>query len=702
MYELQATVEDALMGGFVAIDTGGTFTDLVAFDPDAQRIVYTKSLTTHSNPLDGIMDCVAKTRLSLESTALFKHGTTLVVNTLIERSGPQIVLVTTRGFRDVLDLGRGNRSEQYDLFFRRDPALVSRVFRLELDERIGGQGQILIPPRRDDVVALAQRIRSLNAAAVAICFLNSYLEPSNETMVAGWLREFLPDIFITASTELSREWYEFERTSTAAANAYTGPKVSTYVRALDNALAERKFRGQFLIMGSNGGMLSPDAAMLAPVTLVESGPIGGCIGAGVYGQKLGITNLIAFDMGGTTAKCALVREGSFDVVSTYYLGGYGRGLPIRTPVIDIVEVGAGGGSIAWLDTQSRLHVGPRSAGSTPGPICYGHGGSEPTVTDANLVLGRLNPLRFQGGEMLLNEDAAQQAIDELLAKPLGYSGQNGALDVASGIVDLAIVIMSGAIKRITVERGKDPRDFVLFAYGGGGPLHAVDLARELSIPQVVIPPEPGNFSAIGMLLAKIRSDTARTFVAQLSDNSLQGMSAVFDEMTGQLRKSLKETFGDIPIAFERSAEMRFVGQLHTVRVAIERDDIASLEMAFSKTYLARYGHLIRGGRVELVSLHAAAFADTPQPDLASIFRQPEIDPDTVSTTRAIYDARLRRTIQTRVFSRTALPAGFKSTGPAVIEEYGSTTVVGPGDRFEIGSLGEIRIEVGQQYAGMDQ
>ena len=690
------------MGKFVAIDTGGTFTDLVAFDPDAQRIVYTKSLTTHSNPLDGIMDCVAKTRLSLESTALFKHGTTLVVNTLIERSGPQIVLVTTRGFRDVLDLGRGNRSEQYDLFFRRDPALVSRLFRLELDERVDGQGQILVAPRRDDVEALAQRIRLSNAAAVAVCFLNSYLEPSNEIIVAGWLRELLPDIFVTASTELSREWYEFERTSTAAANAYTGPKVSTYVRALDNALAERKFRGQFLIMGSNGGMLSPDAAMRGPVTLVESGPIGGCIGAGVYGQTLGIPNLIAFDMGGTTAKCALVREGSFDVVSTYYLGGYGRGLPIRTPVIDIVEVGAGGGSIAWLDTQSRLHVGPRSAGSTPGPVCYGCGGSEPTVTDANLVLGRLNPDKFQGGEMALNEDAARYAIDEL-SKRLGYGGQNGMLDVARGIVDLAVVIMSGAIKRITVERGKDPRDFVLFAYGGGGPLHAVDLARELSIPQVVIPPEPGNFSAIGMLLAKIRSDTARTFVAQLSDNSLQrGMSAIFDEMTGQLRKALKGTFGDIPIAFERSAEMRFVGQLHTVRVAIERDDIASMETAFTKTYLARYGHLIRGGSVEIVSLHATAFADTPQPDLASIFRRPEIDSDTASTMRAIYDGRLRRTIQTRVFSRNALPAGFKSTGPAVIEEYGSTTVVGPGDSFEIGSLGEIRIEVGQQYAGMGQ
>ena len=348
---------------------------------------------------------------------------------------------------------------------------------------------------------------------VAVSFVNAYLEPANEAQVAAWLRELLPDCFVSTGAELSREWYEYERTTTAAANAYTGPKVGRYVENLGRQLQGGGFAGQLLLMGSNGGMLSPALAAKAPVMLVESGPIGGCIGAGVYGAALGIDNLIAFDMGGTTAKCALVRDGEFEIVSTYHAGGYGKGVPIRSPVVDIVEVGAGGGSIAWLDDQACLHVGPKSAGSQPGPVCYRRGGTEPTVTDANLVLGRLDAGRFQGGEMGLDSDAARAAIGTRLGKAMGYAGESGVLEVAAGMLALAVVTMGGAIKRITVERGKDPRDFALFAYGGGGPLHSVELARELAIPQVIIPPEAGNFSAIGMLLADIRRDDGRTLVA---------------------------------------------------------------------------------------------------------------------------------------------------------------------------------------------
>lgn len=681
------------MTPFIAVDTGGTFTDLVAFDPGSRRVSFTKSLTTHVNPLDGIMECVTKTGMSLEGAALFKHGTTLVVNTLIERSGPLIALVTTRGFRDVVDLGRGNRSDQYDLFFRRDPSLVRRNARFEVDERIDGQGQILVAPKREEVEDIAKRIRAAGLTAVAVSFLNSYLEPANEVLVAGWLQEMLSDCFVTASTELSREWYEYERTSTATANAYTGPKVRHYVKALSDQLASRRFAGQFLIMGSNGGMLSPNQATRGPVMLVESGPIGGCIGAGAYGQALGMDNLIAFDMGGTTAKCALVREGKFDVVSTYYVGGYGRGIPIRTPVIDIVEVGAGGGSIAWMDEQARMHVGPRSAGSMPGPVCYGRGGENPTVTDANLILGRLNPLHFQGGEMALNDTKARAAIEDRLAKPLGYQGEAGVLQVASGIVDLAVVTMSGAIKRITVERGKDPRDFALFAYGGGGPLHASQLARELSIPTVVIPPEPGNFSAIGMLLADIRRDQGRTFVRPLNADEIEQMSSVYDEMIAELKSSLKENFGNVPIKINRFAEMRFVGQFHTVQIEVEKQDVETLRTRFETEYLSRYGHLISGGRVEFVSLHAAASGETARPDPTDIFRKPDRDAKPRMSMRPVYFSAESGAVATQVFARETLPAGFVGDGPAVIEEYGSTTVVGPGDRFEVGALGEIRIHI---------
>jgi N-methylhydantoinase A len=684
------------MTPFVAVDTGGTFTDLVAFDPVSHSFKYTKSLTTHGNPLDGIMACVGKTGMSLEGAPLFKHGTTLVVNTLIERSGPRIALVTTKGFRDVVDLGRGNRSDQYDLFFKRDPSLVTRNSRFEVDERIDGHGNILVEPTRQNVEAVAEQIRKLDVAAVAVSFLNSYLDPSHEDLVASWLQELLPECFITKSTELSREWYEFERTSTATANAYTGPKVSNYVKALSDELTDRKFTGQFLIMGSNGGMLSPNQAARGPVMLVESGPIGGCIGSGVYGQALGIQNLIAFDMGGTTAKCALVRDGKFEVVSTYYVGGYGRGIPIRTPVIDIVEVGAGGGSIGWVDEQSRMHVGPRSAGSMPGPVCYGRGGEEPTVTDANLILGRLNANRFQGGEMALDSNAASQAIAEKLATPLNYTGSNGVFEVASGIIDLAVVTMSGAIKRITVERGKDPRDFVLFAYGGGGPLHAVDLARELSIPTVVIPPEPGNFSAIGMLLADIRQDDGRTFLRPLNDIALPPMAQVFDEMIANLKRSLTDNFGDLPMTFERFAEMRFVGQFHTVQIKAEATTTDDLRRVFEETYLARYGHLIRGGRIEIVSLHAVAHAETSRPQLSAALHNGSAADELTYTVRDVYFSAARGHLETKVYERKALPAGFRETGPAVIEEYGSTTVIGPEDSFEIGALGEIRIYIGSQ------
>lgn len=680
------------MSAFIAVDTGGTFTDLVAFDPSEKSVSYTKSLTTHSNPLEGILDCVQKSGTSLTGARLFKHGTTLVVNTLIERSGPKIALVATKGFSDVVDLGRGHRTDQYDLFFRREPALVPRALRLELNERVDGQGNVLISPSHEDIAELAARIRALDVDAVAVSFLNAYVEPVNEQMVSKMLRELLPQHFVTAATDLSREWYEYERTSTATANAYTGPKITKYVGRLGGELGHQNFAGQFLIMGSNGGVLSPADASNAPVMLVESGPIGGCIGAAAYGKALGLEDVIAFDMGGTTAKCALVKDGKFDVVSTYYVGGYGRGIPIRTPVIDIVEVGAGGGSIAWLDAQTRVHVGPKSAGSMPGPVCYGRGGKDPTVTDANLVLGRLNADRFQGGEMRLDLDAAYRAIDEGIASPLGYTGDYGVLQAASGIIDLAVVTMSSAIKRITVERGKDPRDFALFAYGGGGPLHAGDLARELSIPQVIIPPEPGNFSAIGMLLADIRRDEGRTFLRALEPAALQAMTELLEEIEGELRRSLASTFGEIPIRVERYAEMRFVGQFHTVQVKLDAVELPLILSSFEATYQDRYGHLIRNGKVEFVSLHVAAFGETPRPALSEIKKAALADAIS-SRTREVFFTGSGRSVPAKVFAREGLPVGFTDVGPAIIEEYGSTTVVSPGDRFTIGSLGEISIAI---------
>ena len=680
-------------GLYVAVDTGGTFTDLVMFDASSNRVRYTKSLTTHDDPIIGVMDCLRKADADLQRTTLFRHGTTHVINVLLERAGPVVALVTTKGFRDVLEIGRGNRTEAFSLFFQRDPPLIPRELRFEIAERIDAEGKVLVAPDRAEVTRLIEPLRSQNVAAIAVSFINSYVEPAHERQVAAWLRELMPGCYVSTGVDLTREWYEYERTATAAANAYTGPKVGGYVDRLSGALKSEKFDGQILMMGSNGGVLSTQHASLSPILLVESGPVGGCIGAGAYGKALNLPNLISFDMGGTTAKCALVQNGRFNTESIYHIGGYGRGIPVRMSVIDIVEIGAGGGSIAWLDSQKRLNVGPRSAGSSPGPVCYGRGGAEPTVTDANLVIGRLNASRFQGGEMSLDVDAARRAIGERLAEPLGYCGEAGLFEIASGIISIATVKMSEIIKRITVQRGLDPRDFALFAYGGGGPLHAFDIARELSIPLVVIPPEAGNFSAIGMLLADIRRDASRTVVRRLDETSLKESLVALLDMEAGLKESIARDFGDVPIAFERSFEMRYVGQYHTVLISFETGDAAALERVFHEVYRRRYGHEIKGVAAQIVSLHTTACVPTPRPEIALLSECGAGDDGCGPQSRPVYFPRLKQSLDTKVFARRALSAGFAANGPAVIEEYGSTTVVGSDDSFEVGALGEIRVTI---------
>lgn len=683
------------MSVFVAVDTGGTFTDLVMFDSEHDQVRYTKSLTTHDNPIVGIQDCIEKANVDLSRAMLFKHGTTLVINTLLERSGPAVALITTRGFRDVLEFGRGSRTEPFNLFYRRDQALVPRQCRFELAERISGTGEILVEPQRDDVLTLAEKIRQLEIRSIGVSFVNSYINPCHEHVVESWLREMLPDCYVTVGSDVTREWYEYERTSTAVANAYAGPKIGSYVEALDGRLKAKEFGGQLLVMGSNGGVLSVQHAASAPVLLVESGPVGGCIGASAYGRKLSLDNIIAFDMGGTTAKCALVKNGTFGVESTYYVGGYGRGIPIRAPVVDIVEVGAGGGSIAWLDGQKRLQIGPKSAGSYPGPVAYGRGGTEPTVTDANLILGRIDAHRFQGGEMALDVDAARLAMRDRLAAPLGYEGERGLLELANGILSIAAVKMSGAIKKITVQRGENPRDFVMFAYGGGGPLHGCDLARELGIPIVVIPPQAGIFSAIGMLLSDIRRDESRTFLRRLEIAAMPDVVRAFEEIEQIMAVRLAQDFGRLPVTFERSVEMRYVGQYHSVRIPAPECDVTRLRADFLRIYRQQYGHASETAPSEIVSLHCVASIATARPPIKGLAGDLPVVASKEKRTRSVYFSNAEGMVESAIFAREALPIGFAGSGPAVIEEYGSTTLLHPGDRFHIGELGEIRIEIAQ-------
>jgi N-methylhydantoinase A len=674
----------------IAVDIGGTFTDLVAFDHESRRVIYAKSPTTYENLVDGILECFHKAKIRPAEASLVNHGTTLVINSLIQRKGAKTALVTSKGFRDILEIARGNRPDPFDLHYQRDEPLIPRELRFEVPERMDSKGEVVTPLDKAALNKLADDIKKLGIESVAVFFMNSYINPTHEENATEQLSELLPDTYVTFSTDLTREWYEYERCSTVAANAYVGPQVSTYIRRLDNDFKREGFNGSLFMMGSNGGLLSAERTCRQAIGLVESGPIGGCIGASAYADKLGFKNVVAFDMGGTTAKCALVENGRFSVNSVYYVNGYVKGFPIKSAVIDIVEVGSGGGSIAWIDAQNRLHVGPQSAGSTPGPVCYGRGGAEPTITDANLVLGRLNPDNFLGGEMRLDIGAAKRALAERIAVPLGYAGETGMIQMADGVISIAIVIMAGAIRKISVEHGLDPRDFVLFSYGGGGPLHSCALARELSIPTVIIPPEPGNFSAIGMLLADARIDTSKTFVGILDDRSVPAMAEIYRAMESDAADSLEKEFGTRDIFFEHHAEMRYRGQRHNIKVPVSGlKDAEQIRVAFERDYRRRYGHADAKAPAEFQALHLSAFARLKQPEVARLPRA--ASQAQKATMRRIYLGSAGGWVDAKIYQRDGLAPGLSEIGPTVIEEYGSTTVVWPGDRFEIGELHEIRI-----------
>ena len=678
----------------IAVDIGGTFTDLVAIDRATRAVRYAKSPTTYDNFVTGISACLDKADLTPSGIELVNHGTTLVINALVQRSGSRAALVTTRGFRDVLEIARGNRPDPFDLYYRRDPPLIPREWRFEVGERIGTDGSVIAPLDEDDLAAAATAIADLGLDAVAVSFLNAYANPENEERAVALLRERLPGVYVCGGVSLCREWYEYERTATAAANAYVGPLVSGYIRRLESDLASGGFGGTLFMMGSNGGVLSAERACREPIALVESGPIGGCIGTASYAGALGLDNVISFDMGGTTAKCALVEAGRFEVASVYYAGGYVAGFPIKSPVVDIIEVGSGGGSVAWLDTENRLHVGPRSAGSAPGPACYGRGGTEPTVTDANLLLGRLAPDRFLGGELALDRSAAEAAMLSGVAGTLGYSGADGAVALADGIVAIAIVAMAGAIRRQTVEHGRDPRDFVLFAYGGAGPLHAVALARELAIPTVVVPPEPGNFSATGMMLADARLDSSVTFTGALDETAVAAMDERFAGMERAAEAALRREVGAAEVYFERAAEMRYRGQRHNIKVALSGAGVTGeIRAVFDRDYERRYGHADRRAVAEIQALHLSAFARMPRPELAGLHRPPRQDGGAARSRPVLFDRR-SAWVETAVFDRYTLAPGYCGEGPAIVEEYGATTVIRPGDRFEVGAHRELRIDCG--------
>jgi N-methylhydantoinase A len=674
----------------VAIDIGGTFTDLASLDPATGELKFSKSLTTPPNFEQGARDCLRLAEIPSGTIDVLRHGTTVVINALLEHKGASTALVTTAGFRDILEIGRGNRPEGFNLFYERLPPVVPRELRFDLLERMDAKGNVLQPVDRNALEKLTEKIREVGVDAIAVCFLHAWRNPQHEIEVGTYLREHT-DCFVSCSHEISREFREFERTTTTALNAYVGPTVERYITRFDGKLRETGFDGRLYLMGSNGGVLTEEDTAHRPLLLVESGPVGGVAGAAEIGRRAKLGNVVAFDMGGTTAKAVLIEDGEAAVSPLYWVGGYDRGYPVQAAVLDIVEVGFGGGSIASISDLGSLQVGPRSAGAVPGPACYGRGGAEPTVTDANLVLGRLDAEKFLGGSMKLEAAKAKAAL-ERVGGPLNQS----ATSIAAGILQVATVNMANAVRKVTLERGFDPRDFAMVAFGGAGPLHAVSVAREIGMRTVVIPPQPGHFSAYGMLFADFRYDLTSTIIGLLETIELDGMDKRFAEMEAEGADRLNQLGLPIEsINYTRYAEMRYRRQEYTIKVRLPHDnkalDKAMLRRMFEEAYQRRYGHTTRNMEIEIVMLRIVVDGRTARPHLG-IGSGTSADA-TASGQRPIwYDS--AESVMTKVWQRKDLAAGSHLAGPGVIEEEASTTVLGLRDTAVIDEIGNIVITLG--------
>ncbi len=678
----------------LSADVGGTFTDVAAFNEMTGELTLGKTLTTHKRLVEGIETGVTKAGSAFRAARLFLHGTTVAINTILERTGASCALITTQGFRDIYEIGRVNRPESYNLFFKRHEPLIERHMRFEIRERVAAQGNVLIPLDEAQLRAVADQAVAQGVQAIAILFLHCYANPAHELRAKAIIEAAHPHLFVTASHELSQEYREFERTSTAAANAYIGPRVRHYLGEMDSHITDEGFKGKFLVVQSTGGLFDLDDAQKSCIRMLESGPAAGVIGTKALCDSIGLANAIAFDMGGTTAKAGVIHHGHVLMTGSAMIGGYATGLPVQIPMIDIQEVGTGGGSIARVE-YGALHVGPESAGSSPGPVCYGLGGEEPTITDTNLVLGRLGADRFLGGEMTLDLDGAKRAIMAKIGTPLGLD----LTAAADGILRIATIKMAHVVRWVTTERGLDAADFALVAYGGAGPLHAAMVARELRIATVVIPRAPGHFSAYGMLVADLRRDFVNTWFTPLADASFADMETLYRTMEERGRDTVSRGAATLEgIAVERGADIRYVGQEHAVTVELpltlfENQDRDGIKRYFDVVHETRYGYSSPTEKAEIVSLRCAVVGLMRKPPFERIAKG-ETEPDHAAFQgeRPAYftDTGFR---PTPTYDRTKLKAGNHIAGPALIEEHASTTVVHPGDVVTVDDFGDLVIEI---------
>ena len=681
-----------------ATDVGGTFTDLVYLytDPKTkkQEIVTAKSDTTPQGFEQGVMNVIHKGGLSAGDIAFLAHGTTVVINALTERKGVRTGLITTEGFRDSLEIARGNRPDFFNLFYKKPQPFVPRYLRREVAGRLSPGGQERQPLDLSGLPTIIQDFKKEGVQAVAICLLHSYSNPTHEQRVLAKVRELWPGVSAVASHQITREWREYERTNTAVLSAYVQPIAERYLTRLDEGTRKEGFGGQMYIMQSNCGVDSLDQTKQIPITMVESGPASGFWGAAELGRLIGEPNVLALDIGGTTAKCSLIEGGHIKIISDYWIerSQKSAGYPIQVPVVDLVEIGNGGGSIAWVDDFGKLHVGPQSAGAVPGPAAYGRGGENATTTDANLALGRINKDYFVGGEVKADMKAVDRAL-AAVAKKLKVSKE----EAARGIVRIANHNMAGALKLVSLNRGYDPRDFTLVAFGGGGGMHAVALAQELGIRKVVIPRAADVFSAWGMLMSDLRRDFFVTRLINLRPENAGKISDLLKEVGHTaLNQFKREGIGSRQVRFVRYGKFRYENQEHSVEIQLPEGSIGAKTLAkiaedFHQAYEREYTYRL-DAPIEFVGVHLVAFAEVGKLKPTKLPKTGRKVAQAKKGQRKVNFA-LEGIHNSDIYDGHLLEPGMKFGGPAIIETSGTTMVVHPGNQVQIDDYGNVHISV---------
>lgn len=693
------------MSLIMSIDIGGTFSDIIVLDKATGEIKKRfKVASTPDKPEFAIQVALQDFMTHEELTQLefVFHATTIATNALLGQVHLELaktILITTKGFRDVLEIGRQRRPKLYDFFFDRPKPIVPRRFRLEVTERINYKGEVLVPLNYDDLERISKVIEKEKVKSVAICFLHSYANPLHELEVKKFLSKRFPDLFISVSSEISPEYREYERTSTTVINAVLMPIVTRYIASLQRVFKTFGSDAKIFIMQSNGGVGRADLVKDIPVSIIESGPSAGVIATQYLAKFLGIENALSFDMGGTTAKAGTIINGEISLTTEYEVGGEihsgriikGSGYPVRYPFIELAEVSSGGGSIAWVDEGGGLHVGPISAGADPGPACYGKGGTEPTITDANLVLRRINPKGLLNGTFPLYPDLAKSAIENKISHALNID----LVESAYGIIKIANTIMSRILRIVTIERGHDPRQFTMVAYGGAGPMHACALAEELGIKEIIIPPSPGLFSSLGLLFTDVSHTFVKSIMKQVDEVDASDLENQFKELEERGQSVLREEgFHQSKIVHFRYADMRYTGQGFELLVPLSKEDFDSgnvaLRRKFEQYHKATYGYIMPEETVEIVNIRVKSVGHIAKPRLKKIRKATLTFPDyAIKEYRQVYFEHYDDFFDTPVFTRDKLLAGNRIEGPAIIEQYDCTTVVYPDWTATVDSHGII-------------